>query len=283
MSIKVQEKECGNYKTPQKEQSNEELVTRIKAGIDTADNMALLWQQNRGIIHKIANRYRNLDSIEDLEQEGFIGLCKAVERYNPAAGTLFITYATYWIKQTIFQYLEVSGRIVRIPSVTHTMIRKYKRLCAQFELLHNRAPSECEIGRLLGINQKQVWQLLKDIRMGQIGSLDNVLSGDKEGITVGDTVVSPQDFEEDVLSDVATGQLQSGLWDAVDKLEEKWAVVIRCRFQEDCTRRNRGTPGDNRNKSASDSSKRDKRIKEKSGGAAVSAGLWIYPGKGIPW
>ena len=79
----------------------------------------------------------------------------------------------------------------------------------------------------MGINRKQVGQLLKDIHMEQIRSLNNVLSGDKEGITVGDTVVSSQDFEEDVLSDVVAGQLQSVLWDAVNNDQNRGIYRVR--------------------------------------------------------
>jgi len=63
--------------------------------------------------------------------------------------------------------------------------------------------------------------------MEQIRSLNNVLSGDKEGITVGDTVVSSQDFEEDVLSDVVAGQLQSVLWDAVNNDQNRGIYRVR--------------------------------------------------------
>ena len=52
--------------------SNEELVARIKAGIDTADNMLLLWEQNKGMICKISRKYSAYADIEDLQQEGYL-------------------------------------------------------------------------------------------------------------------------------------------------------------------------------------------------------------------
>lgn len=63
--------------------SNEELVNRIQAGIDTAANMAELWQQNKGFIVRMARRYSQLAEVDDLIQEGYIGLCNAVDGYRP--------------------------------------------------------------------------------------------------------------------------------------------------------------------------------------------------------
>ena len=56
---------------------NEQLVARIQSGQDEAENMLQLWQQNRGFITMMARKYASLAEMEDLEQEGYIGLCEA--------------------------------------------------------------------------------------------------------------------------------------------------------------------------------------------------------------
>lgn len=66
--------------------TNEELVARIRAGVDETENMLKLWQQNRGLIHTIARKYAAYEDIEDLEQQGYIGLCDAVQGYRPEEG-----------------------------------------------------------------------------------------------------------------------------------------------------------------------------------------------------
>ena len=68
--------------------TNEQLVIHIKAGEDVSGNMAQLWEQTRRFIHTIAARYQGQAEIEDLEQEGYLALCDAVDGYNPAAGFL---------------------------------------------------------------------------------------------------------------------------------------------------------------------------------------------------
>ena len=84
--------------------TNEELAIRIKAGIDTADNMLQLWQQTRRFIRRIASRYVGAAELEDLEQEGYLALYDAVDGYRPDLGCKFLTYAEYWIKQRLLQY-----------------------------------------------------------------------------------------------------------------------------------------------------------------------------------
>lgn len=96
--------------------TNEQLVANVQAGVDVAENMLQLWQQNQGIIGKIACRYSSYEDIEDLKQQGYIGLCDAVRGYRPEEGVKFITYATFWIRQSIQRYVEECSVVVRIPS-----------------------------------------------------------------------------------------------------------------------------------------------------------------------
>lgn len=69
--------------------TNEELVLQIRNAVSPAELMLQLWKQNYGLIYKIANRYKSLDDIEDLLQEGFLGLYEAVRHYNPDIGGSF--------------------------------------------------------------------------------------------------------------------------------------------------------------------------------------------------
>ncbi|MBS4932989.1 MAG: sigma-70 family RNA polymerase sigma factor, partial [Clostridiales bacterium] len=89
--------------------TNEQLVLRIKAGEDTAANMLKLWEQNKGMVYKIALKFKGQEEIEDLVQQGYLGLYDAVENYDTDAEVLFLSYATYWIKQSMQRYIENSG------------------------------------------------------------------------------------------------------------------------------------------------------------------------------
>ena len=73
--------------------TNEQLVARIQAGVVVPGNMLRLWQQNRGFIALVAKNYQAFEDIEDLKQEGYIGLCRAVDEYKPQEGVVFMTYA----------------------------------------------------------------------------------------------------------------------------------------------------------------------------------------------
>ena len=85
--------------------TNEQLVTLIRAGENEADNMLKLWQQNQGYIGKIAMSYQAYEDIEDLKQQGYIGLCHAVNSYRPDEGVLFMSYAAFWIRQSMQRYI----------------------------------------------------------------------------------------------------------------------------------------------------------------------------------
>lgn len=218
--------------------SNEELVIKIKAGIDVADNMALLYKTNKGYIYKVAKSYSAYAEIDDLMQEGYLGLCEAVERYNPDQNVKFITYAGYWFRQFMRSYITKDCKVVRIPAFLQERINQYKKCVSAFNLKYNREPSRLEISYYLDISKENVDKLEKHILMSQIGSLDNTIIGE-EGLTIGDTVACNTDVEAEVLESVFDKQLKEDLWQLVgDVLDNKEQKIIKYRFCENRTRQN---------------------------------------------
>ena len=130
--------------------TNEELVILIRNAVSTAELMLQLWQQNYGLIRKIANRYKSLDDIEDLLQEGFLGLHEAVRHYDPDTEVPFSNYAALWIRQIIGRYVKRNGTI-RIPEHAGNQVRAYKRMISQWESEFGRKHTEWEICRYLDV------------------------------------------------------------------------------------------------------------------------------------
>lgn len=212
--------------------TNEQLVIQLKAGIHTAEYMRQLWEQNRGMIGKIACKYKGYEDLEDLKQQGFLGLYDAVEGYNPDQGTSFITYATFWIQQSIQRYIDDCCGVVRIPVHAKEKISQYKKVANQFQKWYGREATDKEMSLLLQISLKQLEQLKKDIQMGQIQSLDSFVLQEDDGITIADLVSAADDVEETVLDRIQKEELKEVLWEIVDDLGEDQASVIRARYQE---------------------------------------------------
>lgn len=212
--------------------TNEQLVIQLKAGIHTAEYMKQLWEQNRGMIGKIACKYKGYEDLEDLKQQGFLGLYDAVEGYNPDQGTSFITYATFWIQQSIQRYIDDCCGVVRIPVHAKEKISQYKKVANQFQKWYGREATDKEMCLLLHISPKQLDQLKKDAQMGQIQSLDSFVLQEDDGITIADLVSAADDVEETVLDRIQKEELKEVLWGIVDDLGEDQASVIRARYQE---------------------------------------------------
>lgn len=212
--------------------TNEQLVSKIQAGDDVTSNMLQLWQQNRGFIHMIASKFRAYEDIEDLEQEGYFGLCSAVDGYDQDKG-VFISYAGFWIKQRIQRYVENCGSMVRIPSAMRNNIGKYKRLCMNYEKHYGKKPTDGQICYCLGIGEETLDRIQKAAEMAQIASLDSPVKGAEDGeLTVGDTVAGTDNIEDTVLDEVHAEELKTVIWPLVETLPGKCPSVIRERFQK---------------------------------------------------
>lgn len=219
--------------------SNEELVIRIRAGVDSAQNMEKLYKQNRGMICKIASKYQSYAEYDDLLQEGFIGLCSAVDAWEPEGGASFIAYAVFWIRQAMQRYIENNGSCVRIPSGQQQKIWKYKKICAQYLTLLGREPADWELCRLLDVSRDNLHYIQEDARKGQIGSLSIPLGEDGE-LSLQDTIPDQRDDYAGVLDKIQQEELGAVLWPMVDSLEERQAKTLRARYQEGKTLKETG-------------------------------------------
>lgn len=214
--------------------SNEELVKNIQQGYDPGNNMELLYQQNDGYIRKIAKKYSFMDDINDLMQEAYFGLYEAVNRYEDTAGVLFMTYAAFWIKQSITRYLENNGRTVRIPTGLNSKILNYKKAIAAYELQLGRKPTDYELCRYLRVSSDVLISLRKALyQFGKIKSLDEPIPGNEDDSILLGEGVSDQNtnIENDTINRIIDNRIHNELWQIVKiNTTPEENKVIRARY-----------------------------------------------------
>lgn len=138
-----------------------ELAQRIKAG----DKVALekLTKANLRFVVSVAKQYQNQGlSLPDLINEGNLGLIKAAQRFDETRGFKFISYAVWWIRQSILQALAEQSRIVRLPLNKIGSINKINKAYASLEQEHERAPSAEEISDQLDMTEEDVKESMKN-------------------------------------------------------------------------------------------------------------------------
>ena len=138
-----------------------ELAQRIKAG----DQIALekLTKANLRFVVSVAKQYQNQGlTLTDLINEGNLGLIKAAQRFDETRGFKFISYAVWWIRQSILQALAEQSRIVRLPLNKIGSINKINKTYAFLEQAHERAPSAEEIAKELDMTINDVKESLKN-------------------------------------------------------------------------------------------------------------------------
>ena len=138
-----------------------ELAQRIREG----DQLALekLTNANLRFVVSVAKQYQNQGlKLPDLINEGNVGLVKAAKRFDETRGFKFISYAVWWIRQSILQALAEQSRIVRLPLNKIGSINKIKKAFSHLEQTHQRPPSAEEIATELELTVNEVKQSLKN-------------------------------------------------------------------------------------------------------------------------
>lgn len=214
--------------------TNEQLVARIRAGEDVSGNMLQLWQQVKSFIHVLAKRYQSMADMEDLEQEGYLALYPAVDGYEPDKGVLFLTYAEYHISQAMRRYVLMNQGSMRLSFRAHGLAMKYKKFYNAFQLQHGQEPSDRTAAQHMGLSVDQIREIRQNMILDSVGSLDAALQ-DSEDLTIGDTVPSGEDLEEDAADRLDQERLREALWSMVDRLPDRQPVVIRMKYQQNMT------------------------------------------------
>ena len=153
------------------------LAQRIKQG----DRIALekLTKANLRFVVSVSKQYQNQGlSLPDLINEGNLGLIKAAQRFDETRGFKFISYAVWWIRQSILQALAEQSRIVRLPLNKIGSINKINKAYARLEQEHEREPNAVEIASLLEITENEVKESMKN--SGRHVSMDAPLVQDED-------------------------------------------------------------------------------------------------------
>jgi RNA polymerase primary sigma factor len=137
-----------------------ELARRIREG----DQLALerLTKANLRFVVSVAKQYQNQGlSLGDLINEGNLGLIKAAQRFDETRGFKFISYAVWWIRQSILQALAEQSRIVRLPLNRVGSLNKISKTFSELEQRYEREPSPDELSEVLDISTTEIVDTLK--------------------------------------------------------------------------------------------------------------------------
>ena len=201
-----------------------ELAQRIKAG----DQIALekLTKANLRFVVSVAKQYQNQGlTLPDLINEGNLGLIKAAQRFDETRGFKFISYAVWWIRQSILQALAEQSRIVRLPLNKIGSINKINKTFAFLEQAHERMPSPEEIAKELDMTVDDVKQSLKN--SGRHVSMDAPLI-DGEDSNLYDVLRSGESPNPD--RELLHESLRTEIERALETLTPREADVIRLYF-----------------------------------------------------
>ncbi len=155
-----------------------ELARRIRKNDHPALNKLI--QANLRFVVSVSKQYQNQGlSLPDLINEGNLGLIKAAQRFDETRGFKFISYAVWWIRQSILQALAEQARIVRLPLNKIGSINKINKTFAILEQQHEREPSILELAQALELAPEDVKEAIRS--SGRHVSLDAPLTNGEEG------------------------------------------------------------------------------------------------------
>ena len=139
-----------------------ELARKIKKGDVKA--LEKLTKANLRFVVSVAKQYQNQGlSLPDLINEGNLGLIKAATKYDETRGFKFISYAVWWIRQSIMQAISEQSRIVRVPINQMGVIHKMRKVVQQFEQEYQRLPSIDEIAEQIDLPKEKIVEIMSMI------------------------------------------------------------------------------------------------------------------------
>ncbi|MBB4118116.1 MAG: sigma-70 family RNA polymerase sigma factor [Mesonia hippocampi] len=202
-----------------------ELAQRIRQGDQAA--LEKLTNANLRFVVSVAKQYQNQGlKLPDLINEGNVGLVKAAKRFDETRGFKFISYAVWWIRQSILSALAEQSRVVRLPLNKIGVINKINKTFSHLEQAYQRPPSAEEIAKELDMTTAQVKEALKN--SGRHLSMDAPFKEGENDSNLYDVVSSGESPNPD--DQLMKDSLSIEINRALDTLSPREADVIRLNY-----------------------------------------------------
>jgi RNA polymerase primary sigma factor len=205
-------------------QDEKDLAYRIREGDHEARDRMV--RANLRLVVNIARSYTGKGlGLQDLIEEGNLGLLRAVKGFDPSMNTRFSTYASYWIKQSIKRALVNTAKTIRIPAYMVELLAKWRRASARLQDELGRPPTYEEVARIMELPKKKLSIIKKAIRVynsaPQTEQTENGWSLDEMLMDANTKTPDTEMVEADDLHHVK---------DLLDKMDKREASVLRMRF-----------------------------------------------------
>ncbi|MEZ6045482.1 MAG: RNA polymerase sigma factor RpoD/SigA [Planctomycetaceae bacterium] len=187
---------------------------------------------NLRLVVNIARAYTNKGlPLQDLIEEGNLGLLRAVEGFDPGMNTRFSTYASYWIKQSIKRAIINSAKTIRIPAYMVELLTKWRRATAKLQDELNRTPTMEEVAKDLQLNKKKLRIVKKAI---QLYNATPQTDGNQEnGRTLGDII--PDERLKGPEDDLINSDNLEHVYRLLEEMDPRESSILRMRFGLDGT------------------------------------------------
>lgn len=191
---------------------------------NNGDNNALqkVIQSNLRFVITVAKQYQGQGiSLVDLINEGNIGLCIAAKKFDNTRGFKFISYAVWWIRQSILQAIYNTSRTIRYPITYISKLTKVNKTISKLESEYNRPPTLKELSKNLNVSEDEINDVL--LNTNSCSSMDIQIGDDDNSTTIGDLLSNGETADQNLMFDSNKFKIRQIL----SKLKNREADIIR--------------------------------------------------------
>ena len=189
---------------------------------------AKIIESNMRLVVSIAKRYnRNEYAFLDVIQDGYLGLIKAVDKFDYNLGYSLSTYATHWIKQSISAAIGNKSKTIRIPLNRDQKLKELRRIISDLSNIFGREPTIKEISDRLNISEESIYELFKDYQLQEIASLNQPIN-DEESSSLGEVIIDENGMDPE--SEIDGDSLKDSIKDILKTLTPRERRIVELRF-----------------------------------------------------